>query len=38
MKCANCGRQISDAAYHNIDGDPCCKACWEIEEEKLEHE
>lgn len=38
MKCANCGRQIPDVSYRNMDGDPCCKVCWEMEEEKLEHE
>ena len=35
LKCANCGRQISDASYRNMDGDPCCQFCWEMEEETL---
>lgn len=37
MKCANCGKEIPDATYRNIDGDPCCKECWDAEEDMLKN-
>lgn len=37
MKCANCGRVIDADTYRNIDGDPCCEACWLAEEDKLKN-
>ena len=37
MKCANCGKKITNDEYRNVDGDPCCKECWVAEEEWLKH-
>lgn len=36
LHCANCGAKLHDAEFKNIDGDPCCKACWDAEERMLQ--
>lgn len=38
MKCANCGCRINKIEFRNVDGEPCCKICWDAEEEKLNKE
>ena len=36
-RCANCGNKLKaeDKDLRNVDGEPCCNACWEEEELKL---
>jgi formylmethanofuran dehydrogenase subunit E len=38
LRCANCGKKLPAIEFRNVDGEPCCQVCWDMEEEKLEKE